>query len=658
MKKTYWILFLILLIFKPLLSNNLKNDLKKIYRNAEYSYLFELFDEAVIDYSKVLESQPENANIHYKMGLCYLQINSDNNINEALSHLEQAIKQTSKTYKNNFKETNAPYIAWVYYGDALRLNYQFEEAIKAYNKYLELKPYDKQNKSYLERELRNCKNAPEIYANPIRLDEYSNDYHIKRRGEYESCPVISEDETIVVFSFGKDNILPADILSLSTTCDYRTDDIYYTKKENGIWIDPVNIMQDLDVSNKSLPTSISAEGNVLYLVEDNNDNGNIYKSEYKDEKWSKIEKLDKTVSSSAWETYASISSDNKTLYFSSDRKGGYGGFDIYKSVLTDEGKWEKPVNLGSNINTEYDEDTPNITRDGKVLYFSSQGHKNMGGFDIFKSDLIDKEFSKAENVGYPLNTPGNDLFVLTQHSGQIAFSPFNNDNLRGLKDDSDGEVFIVIPKKKIIKVRAEVVFANHLDSFPQNIILDTTNIQYKKLLIVDNIISFETETDSLELKISGNNTDTAIVYVSFKDTVSSQLDLLAKLNIHITNNSNNIDNNIEGVVPVIPIVRESKEVYFQFDKYKISSKFDNELLEIIEMCNSNLSQKILIEGYADPVGPEAYNLVLSQKRADVLKKELIKRGIEAKRITSKGMGETNENSNNYYNRKTVVNLYK
>jgi Tol biopolymer transport system component len=123
------------------------------------------------------------------------------------------------------------------------------------------------------------------------------------------------------------------------------------------------------------------------LVEDNNDNGNIYISNYKDGKWSKIKKLDKTVSSSDWETYASISSDNKTLYFSSDRKGGYGGFDIYKSELTEDGKWAKPINLGSNINTKYDEDTPNITRDGKALYFSSKGHKNMGGFDIFKSEI-------------------------------------------------------------------------------------------------------------------------------------------------------------------------------------------------------------------------------------------------------------------------------
>ena len=141
MKKNFILFLIISLINGSLFSNNVNNDLKKVYQNAEYSYLFELFDEAVIDYSKVLESQPENANIHYKMGLCYLQINSNSNINEALSHLKEAVKHISDSYKNSFKETEAPHLAWVYYGDALRLNYQFREAVEAYNKYLELEHY-------------------------------------------------------------------------------------------------------------------------------------------------------------------------------------------------------------------------------------------------------------------------------------------------------------------------------------------------------------------------------------------------------------------------------------------------------------------------------------------------------------------------------------
>jgi len=644
MKKTFLVFFLILLISNPLLSNNSDNNkvYKEIYRNAEYSYLFELFDEAVVDYSKLLESQPNNANIHYKIGLCYLQINNENNIKNALLHLEKAIENTSNSYKDNYKETQAPSMAWMYYGDALRLDYQFEEAIIAYNKYLELQPNDKKNKEYLEREIQNCKNAPNIVANPIEIKRYSNNYYFEKQDEYESCPVISEDEDMIVFAFGKDNILPPDILKLASPCEYRTDEIFYTKKENGKWKEPINIMKDLNVGNQTLPTSISAKGDVLFLVEDKRDNGNIYKSNFVDGKWSKVEKLDKTISSSSWETYASISSDNKTLYFSSDRDGGYGGFDIYKSTLTEDGKWGKAINLGDKINTKYDEDTPNITRDGKTLYFSSQGHKNMGGFDIFMSQIENDNFSEAQNVGYPLNTPGNDLFVLTQYLGEIAFSPFNRDNLRGVRKGADGDIFVIIPEKTIIKVRTEVILANQADSFPQNIVLDTNNIHIDNYKITDNIINFETTTDSLELIITANNTDTATVYSYFKDTVSNQLDLVVELNLKKTT----------------PVITEAKEVYFKFDKYKISSKFNNELDSIYLMCNSHLSDKIIIEGYADPVGPESYNLILSQKRADALKNELVKRGISVERITSKGMGETNENSNNYYNRKTIIKLLK
>ena len=665
MQKNNFIFIILLFIYSFSFSNNIntERELKKIYHDAEYSFIFDLFDEAADSYLKILEKQPDNSNIHYKLGLCYLQIAEDDNIKKAVSQLELAVKKTSEKYKNKYKEKNAPLYAWIYYADALRLDFQFEKAINTYEKYKELNPKDKQNKEYLKREIQNCKNAIKLVSKPISITDYTHNYHLKRIGEYESCPVISINEDILVFSFGKDNILPPDIISLSAPCEYKTDDIYYTTKENGVWQEAINITKDLNVKQTSLPTSISADGDVLYLVQDDNDDGNIYISKFKDGKWSKVEKLNKNINSKYWETYASISSDNKTIYFSSDRKGGYGGFDIYKSVLSDDGKWGKAINLGEKINTIYDEDTPNITRDGKKLYFSSQGHTNMGGFDIFKSEIKDGEFLEAKNIGYPLNTPGNDLFVLTQYSGQIAFSPLNNDVLRGLSDNQDGEIFVVVPKKTIVKVRTEVIFANNLDSLPKDILIDTNIIEsFKNLRIDKNIISFETEKDSLELKIFANNTDTTIVYAYKKDTILNEINLLVKLNpiivepvlISDNNTNNTIENQGTDFVVVEAAKVKFKEIYFDFDKSSIKTKYNNIIDEVYEKSKQDSNKQIIIKAYTDPIGPSEYNLKLSQRRSDAIKNDLIKKGISPDKIIGEGLGETDENSNNYYNRKAII----
>lgn len=664
MKNTTLVLLILLFSSSALYSSRTYSQLeiKKTYGDAEYFYLYGEYDKALNSYENILQSDPSNANIHYKIGLCFLQFQEEGYYKKALYHFSESVKNVSTDYKNTYKETAAPLIVWMYYGDVLRLNYNFEEAIKAYDTYINLNPNDKLNKAYIERERQNCKEAPALIEHKIYLNDFKINPNIEKKQAFESCPVISDDENIMVFSYGRENILPPDLLSVKNTDDYILDDIYFTTKENGIWKNSVNITNELGTNGKAMPVSISADGKTLFLVQDDNDDGNIYQSHFENGQWSKMKKLNSNINTRQWETHACITSDGKTLYFASDRKGGYGGFDIYKSDLDEKGEWGKAENLGPSINTKYDEDTPNITHKGNELYFSSQGHKSLGGFDIFMSALNQGDWSEAENVGFPLNTPGNDLFYLTQYEGQLAFAPLNDDKLRATKIIDESNLFIVSSEKPVITVNTYVLLSD-LNQMPKDIVVDTTSVHIKNLSIVDNLISFESEVQQFDLRISAKGTDTTSVnihltssYESYTKTYHAELHPLVSLdnNELLANNKSSENPTIEGE----PTAKPFKEIYFGFDKSTVQSQFMTEVETIYKAWLADSSQTVQIEGYADPVGPEAYNMKLSQYRADAVKEALLHLGMTEDKIRAVGRGETNENANNYYNRKTVISFTK
>jgi hypothetical protein len=213
----------------------------------------------------------------------------------------------------------------------------------------------------------------------------------------ETHPVVTDDESILVFS----RKLPF----------YQG--IFLSRKINGEWGIPVNIVYELGVDDDCFPTSISSDGTELYLYRSDNYVGDIFVSNYIHGRWTKIRRLNSNINTKYWESHACISHDRKTLYFTSNRKGGYGGLDIYKStrLSTTNDDWGPPVNLGQVINSAYNEDTPFITPDDKFLYFSSFGHETMGGYDMFYSQFAnDGTWSVPVNLGYPLNTTYDEQF--------------------------------------------------------------------------------------------------------------------------------------------------------------------------------------------------------------------------------------------------------
>jgi len=399
-----FILIIILVLVSLNTFSQAKKDLKKTFVNAEFSILYEEYREALPLFLEIYNSGRNDANISHRIGICYLNI--PNQKNNAVKYLEDAIKDVSTSYKPGYyTETKAPFETYYYLGVSYRVTNRLNEAIEAFNKYKQyLDPNDITNFTRVEAQLKACYNAIELSRTPTNLIETNLGKNIN--SEYSNIhPLVSGDEETIVF--------------MSELRFY--DGIFFSKKRDGRWLPARNISLEFNSEQPLKPVFLSADGTKLYLQRNDNDDLNLYYSTYENGIWSQVQKLNSNINTSSSETFACTSIDEKTLYYTSNRPGSFGGFDIYKSELDASGNWGPPVNLGSNINSAFDEATPFITEDGKTLYFSSEGHFNIGGFDIFTSKKNGDDWSKPENLGFPFNTTDDDIFFFPLKNGEVAY---------------------------------------------------------------------------------------------------------------------------------------------------------------------------------------------------------------------------------------------
>jgi hypothetical protein len=411
-----------------------EEKLKGTFVEAESYFLFEEYKDALPLYQRILLADPENFNINYKIGICYL--NDIYQVNKSIAYLEKAVKGISPDSKTtSFKERQAPPESFFYLGNAYRANNRLNDAIEAYEQFkLILDPavYDV---TLLEEQITSCKVAASQQKNPMYFISVNMGEGINDRFE-EINPVLSGDEKVMVF----------------TRKLQFYDAVFYCRRDNGKWSEPINLTPSFALDGNSYSTGMSYEGDEIFVYRSDNFDGNLYSSKYKSGKWSKLEKLNGNINTKYWESHASLSKDGKTLYFTSNREGGYGGLDVYRSERNRGGDWGPATNLGPVINSRYNEDTPFITDDGNTLYFSSMGHYNMGGYDIFYSTRLDNgQWSKPVNAGYPLNTTNDDLFFVPIRDGAYAYySKYDPADTYGMTDIYKLEVFTDLHPRKFI----------------------------------------------------------------------------------------------------------------------------------------------------------------------------------------------------------------
>lgn len=397
--------FALLTLLIPVMGVNAQSsDLKETFLEAESYFLFEEYNEALPLYLKIHRAAPENNNINYKIGICLL--NDPYQKEKSIIYLERATQDINLKYKeNNFKETSAPLEAYFYLGDAYLVNNKLDKALENYEHFREILDEDIYDVELVEEQIRICHRARNLQQKPVDYDHINMSEKINSRFA-DINPIVSEDGNHLVF--------------VSKRQFY--DATFYSEKVNGEWLPPRNIIPELEVDGDVYPTSLSADGDTMIIYRNDDFIGNLYISIRENETWTGLEKLGDNINTKYWESHGCLTEDGEILYFTSNRKGGYGGLDIYKAIKQDDGTWGEPVNLGETINTRYNEETPFITENGQKLYFSSYGHYNMGGYDVFYSRKgADGRWDTPVNMGYPINTTDDDLFYQPYNNGINAY---------------------------------------------------------------------------------------------------------------------------------------------------------------------------------------------------------------------------------------------
>ncbi len=403
MFKNILILFIIVL-FNFQISAQDWNEI--YYLDDEAMFLVEEgeYEKAIDTYKKMLREISDYSLAKYKIGKLYLQTDDQKNL--AISFLEEASKDVSiELNQKSIRETKAPADALLYLGEAYQINNQIDKAIESYNSFKQLISSDHKLYSTVIQKLKTCENAKATINKPISANLKNLGTPLNDENSNFSAVLSGDGQTIIFTSYTKNYI-----------------DVYSSQKKNDVWSSPKKITDNVSDKFYLKTSSLSYDGTQLFLVTDDIFENEIFVSTKEGNSWTNAQKLGKTINGKKTnETHASVSKSGNTLYFTSDREGGYGGLDIYKATLDAKGNWGEAENLGSEINTVFDEETPFVTMDDRYLFFSSQGHNSIGGFDIFYVDLENK--SQVINLGYPANTTDNDLFFVpdnTLSSGYIS----------------------------------------------------------------------------------------------------------------------------------------------------------------------------------------------------------------------------------------------
>ncbi|MCX7728909.1 MAG: hypothetical protein N2203_05495 [Bacteroidia bacterium] len=459
MQKNYFI-FLILSIYSQLTLNAQVlsgRSYKDYFLEANQLMLENNYALALQNYLHAYELEPYNANINYLLGKAYLYSATEKN--KAEEYLAKSITKIKKNYiPDDPSEKSAPVLALYYYAQALHINYKFDEALQYYDRFIQALG---NSSKHWEKEVTFKKNqsnyAKTLVAHPLNIkitnmgDSINSEYP-----EYGA--VLSADEQMLIFTTRR----PGGVCGERTIDGGFYEDIVVSfKVDDKTWSKPQPISEYVNTCGHEASINLSPDGQILILYKDEQ-GGNIYYTQWDGKTWSAPQSFGSDVNTPYWETHASLSPDGNTLYFVSDRPGGIGGRDIYRVVRLPNGKWSKAVNIGYPINTPYDEDGVFMHPDGKTLFFSSNGHTSMGGFDIFYS-IRDEEgkFSEPINLGYPINTTDDDLFYITSADGKRAYYSSVQENGKGDKDiymitiPESSEKPVVIYKGKILAAFGE-----------------------------------------------------------------------------------------------------------------------------------------------------------------------------------------------------------
>lgn len=595
MKKIYITASLFLTLVSSYGQNKSSEKADNLYDSYQYV-------AAIEEYLKLAESKKVDSHVYKQLADSYYNV----------FNMEEASKWYAKAVT-----TNQDAETYYRFAQALKSQGKYQEANKQMDKFASLLPNDQRAKDHK--------------ANPNYIPSLANK---DKWFDISETTINSKDQSDFGAVLSNDNVL---YFVSTRNNSNKTDkwikqpylDIFQSiRNADGTLSEPKTV-SELNTSFHDGPVSVSADGNTIFFARDGLSDGNfnkdkknnvkigqqgIYKATKVDGKWTNIQALPFN-SKNYSVTHPSLSQDGKTLYFTSNMPGGHGDSDIWK-VSVDGNTYGKPQNLGSNVNTAGKEGFPFIS-ENTILYFASSGKQGFGGLDVFKADISKNE--EAVNIGKPVNSEKDDFsfsFNTNKNEGYFSSNRNGKDNIIKAIPICRVEAIAIVKDSKTGRLLSDANVAI-LDSKRNIIVTKQSNGEGK--------ISFDVECDT-----------EYVFQVSKKDYEPGSYTVAKTKGGKVT---------VEAILEPVEVIITEKEVllnniYFEFDKSNITEQGARELDKLVTVMNKYPSMVIFVKSHTDSKGSAAYNMKLSEQRAQATVQYLVSKGIAKDRLSGKGFGSS------------------
>jgi len=413
------LIFSLLLMMHQITAQELSNKDKRRWSKADKSFEYGDYINAFKAYRNLVIKDSNNLEINYNLGVCFFKLKRSKS---------QAKKYLHKVKSPKYKEVS------YYLGKLHHLDREYEEAIYKFKTYKDIKGNKRHSDDEVDDLISKCRTAAFLENTVDKTIQIKNLGETVNSIYAEYSPLISLEDNKLFFTSRRKNVLWD---RKDPFGDYY-ENIFYSENHNGKWGSPKVLDTVINSDFHDACTGISADGKkiLIYRTSKDGKSGSIYESNFFGATWLTPQLLNKNVNSLEYaETSACYSADGNTIFFSSNRPGGLGGQDLYCVKKLPNGSWGKPYNLGPNINTKYNEHSPFVHPSEKVLFFSSEGHINMGGYDVFKSNYDESgAFGSPMNMGYPINTVDDDVFFVMNAAGSLGYLSSARDGGYGSHD--------------------------------------------------------------------------------------------------------------------------------------------------------------------------------------------------------------------------------
>ena len=627
---------------------------KNPQKRAKEHMLYEEYEQAIPVLKELLQQDPNSAYYNFWMGKSlYLTYKK----NSALGFLDK-VNKINPEVDEEFH---------YYYGLTLHYNLLFDQAIEQYK--LDLPRYKATSAEYMwvANRISQC-----VYARKAVTRKDASKVKIRNMGEKintpyaEHSPVISANDSILVFTARRPESLGA-----KPEQNYFDEDVYvsFNQGSDEAWSESQNIGTPVNGKGHDATIALTTDAKKLYIYRHRKDGGIfVTKFDSLGKKWKEPMPVGKPFNSKYYEACVAESPDGNTLFFTSDRPGGFGGRDIYR-VRREGNKYSDPENLGPHVNTPFDEDAPYMHPDGKTLYYSSNGPNSLGGFDIFVTewDSAANAWLSPINMGAPVNTTDDDIYFVVSASGENGYYSSGKEGGYGEKDIYQIKFpYFPYPRRYFIVELAGLI----QDVESLEMIADAKIILRDKATgtILDSIITLSTDTNSFYFLLEGNKSYNLEVvaegYLPVSDLLSTptpeEEDIFIEKNFLLARPKETITTTPPGPLAGVEIMN----VYFDFDKHDLRLQSVQEIDGLLEVLKENPELSVKIVGHTDWYGTYDYNAKLSEKRSTSVQRYLLAGGLSPEKIRFEYLSEskpieTNENDEGrQYNRRSELRLYK